>query len=91
MCKVFNSYVPWKCEIIQNPPILLCFSLFQVLTTDYETVVTSEEFGILRSLLMTEFPHKLKLAADFLTYSSLSPAKVMSLVFFITFAFLYTM
>jgi hypothetical protein len=79
VCKVFNSYVPWKCEIIQNPPILLCFLLFQVLTTNYQTVVTSEEFDILRSLLMTEFPHKLKLAADFLTYSSLSPAEVMLL------------
>ncbi|CAC5394702.1 SPG11 [Mytilus coruscus] len=56
--------------------IINCFIISLVLATSYESVVTSEAFDILRSLLETDFQHKVKLAADFLSNSSLSPAEV---------------
>ncbi|XP_076102993.1 spatacsin-like isoform X1 [Mytilus galloprovincialis] len=56
--------------------IINCFIISLVLATSYESVVNSEAFDILRSLLETNFLHKVKLAADFLSNSSLSPAEV---------------
>ena len=65
-----------KCKCLLTYKLLQILHFFKVLSSSYESVVNSEEFEILRSLLETDFPYKVKLAGDYLMNSSLSAAEV---------------